>query len=312
MGGIVYRLSLTIGLLLYIFDYGSDIYVAIQYWKKQEFWWFSWTVIFITASSIIVNITGIFQLKNAFSCVASVLQLSVLVRYIEAFISPDTRGLLLARLCYIETITESAPQWCLQVYIMLRQWYFPSYTVTSSVFSLLSLAWSVMTLEKARATEKHRDFKLSATLAFLTWQFFTLISRLSAIVIIAYVFRYYAIIFLVVHLLLVTGCILQISGTDDNLAVALSTSFLTAYPSLFHSSKSDVPESRSPNAEMIMRYILLLVENTVLVTLSLTIEMPDTQQMDILKPIAISCLLGGSVISIIGFIFYYCCADRDL
>ncbi len=169
-----------------------------------------------------------------------------------------------------------------------------------------------MTLEKARATEKHRDFKLSATLAFLTWQFFTLISRLSAIVIIAYVFRYYAIIFLVVHLLLVTGCILQISSTDDNLAVALSTSCLTAYPSLFHSSKSDVPESRCPHAEMIMRYILLLVENTVLVTLSLTIEMPDIPQMDILKPIAISCLLGGSIISIIGFIFYYCCADRDL
>ena len=95
MGGIVYRLSLTVGLLLYIFDYGSDIYVAIQYWKKQEFWWFSWTVIFITASSIIVNITGIFQLKNPWSCVVSVLQLSVLVRYIEAFISPDTRGLLL-------------------------------------------------------------------------------------------------------------------------------------------------------------------------------------------------------------------------
>ena len=48
----------------------------------------------------------------------------------------------LAWLRHIETVTESIPQWCLQVYIMLRQWYFPWYTLVSIVVSLLSSAWN--------------------------------------------------------------------------------------------------------------------------------------------------------------------------
>ena len=147
----------------------------------------------------------------------AVLQLSIVVRYIEAIISPyppvtrrsrttspDRRRIFfLAKLRYLETITESAPQLCLQVYIMLRQWDFPTYTVVSSVLSLLSLAWSITTLEKERI-EEEEDYKLSAAFVFLIWQLSTLVSRLSAIILFAYVFRYYVIIFLAAHWLLLS------------------------------------------------------------------------------------------------------------
>ena len=56
------RLSMIVGLILYLFDYGSDIYVAIQYWKNNEYWWFGITIGFIVVPSIIVNITAIIQL----------------------------------------------------------------------------------------------------------------------------------------------------------------------------------------------------------------------------------------------------------
>ena len=309
MNIIVKRLLLVVGLLLYIFDFASDIYVAVQYWKNNEVWWFSLTIIFIVVPSIMVNVTGIFQLPNIWTYLASILQLSILVRYIETFISPETRELFLARLCYLETITESAPQWCLQVYIMLRQWYFPSYTVFSSVLSFLALAWSITTLENARMSSKHRDFKPSARISFLIWQSSTLVSRLPGIVIIAYVFRYYAIIFLVVHSLLVTGCMFLVSREYDHIGKDLLIACVTAYPSLFHSSKID---SESSHGKMNMRYILLLVENAVLVTMSLTIKIPNVPHIDVLKDITNSCLLGGSVVSIISFTFYYCCADRDI
>jgi hypothetical protein len=305
MGKIPQRLSLLVGLALYLFDYGSDIYVAVQYGENNEFWWFWMTIGFIGIPSIIVNITAIVQLVNFLTCIAAVLQLSIVGRYIEAFVSlKHERIYLLAKLRYLETIMESAPQWCLQVYIMLRQWHFPSYTVVSSVFSLLSLAWSITTLEKERATAEERDFKSLHTALFLMGQLFTLISRLSAIVLFAYVFRYHVIIFLAVHWLLLVVIIFLIQKFDgESFGKSLLLSLLAAFPSLFHVSETVIP-TRHPKPEMIIEYIFLLVENIIMVTLSLTLEKSDVPHMDILQPVAISCLVGGSVLSFIGFMLY--------
>ena len=54
------RLSLLVGILLYLFDYGSDIHVTVQYWKNDKPWWFGMTVALICVPSIIVNFTAIF------------------------------------------------------------------------------------------------------------------------------------------------------------------------------------------------------------------------------------------------------------
>jgi hypothetical protein len=247
MGKNLKRSSLLVGLVLFLFDYGSDIYVAIQYWKNNDTWWFGMTVGIMTViiiPSIIVNVTAIVQVMNFLTCIAAVLQLSIVGRYIEAFVSlKHKRIYFLAKLRYLETIMESAPQWCLQVYIMLRQWHFPSYTVVSSVFSLLSLAWSITTLEKERATDEGREFKSCKTVSFLIWQLFTLISRLSAIVLFAYVFRHHVIIFLTVHWLLLAVVILIIQRYDgtDSLGKSLFLSCLASYPSLFHSLETVLP-----------------------------------------------------------------------
>ncbi|CAB4022125.1 XK-related 6 [Paramuricea clavata] len=309
MGKILQRLSLLVGLALYLFDYGSDIYVAVQYGENNEFWWFWMTIGFIGIPSIIVNITAIVQLVNYLTCIAAVLQLSIVGRYIEAFVSLEHKRIyLLAMLRYLETIMESAPQWCLQVYIMLRQWYFPSYTVVSSVFSLLSLAWSITTLEKERATHEDRGFETCETIFFLMGQLFTLISRLSAIVLFAYVFRYYVIIFLAIHWLLLVVIIFQIQRRGgESFEKSLLLSLLAAFPSLFHVSKTVIP-TKNPKAEMIVGYIFIVLENIIMVTLSLTIEMPGVSHMDVLMPIAVSFLVAGSILSIICGI---CCTDLD-
>ena len=113
------RLSLFVGMLLYL--YWSDIYVAVQYWKNDEFWWFGATLTLICIPSLIVNFTAIIQFMNIWSCTTAIAQLSIVARYIEALVEPRTSvgdfrlTYLLAILRYIETITESAPQWCLQV-----------------------------------------------------------------------------------------------------------------------------------------------------------------------------------------------------
>jgi hypothetical protein len=299
------RILLFLGLLLYLFDYVSDIYVAIQYWKNNDTWWFWMTLGFIIIPSIIVNMISIIKEVNEWTCITAFLQLSFFVRYIQALKSPkaprNSKVYFLAKLRYLETITESAPQWCLQVYIMLRQWYFPSYTLISSGLSLASLAWSITTLEEARATIGKRNLKLVETLLFVVWQLFTLVSRLFAIVLFAYVFRYNVFTFLAVHwlLLVVTMFIIQIYN-EECFGKSLLLSLLAAFPFLFHASKTVIP-TKDPKAEMNVGYIFLLVENIIMVTLSLAIKMPDVPHLNVWQLIAISCIVGGSVLSFIGF-----------
>ena len=142
MGRVFERMTLFVGMLLYIFDFGSDGYVAFQYYKNNEMWWFSLTVIFILGPSILVNVTAVVHVFNIWTTIAAIFQLTIILRYFEAF-GKKEGVILVTKLRYLETLTESAPQLCLQVYIMLRQWNFPWYTILSSVLSLLSVAWGI-------------------------------------------------------------------------------------------------------------------------------------------------------------------------
>ena len=314
MGHKLQRLDLFVGMLLYLFDYGSDIYVAVKYWKNDETWWFGLTAGFICVPSLIVNFTAMFQFMNPRSCIMAFAQLSIVARYVEALHDPDSRigsfyrTHLLAMLRYIETITESAPQWCLQVYIMLRQWSFPSYTVVSSVFSLLSLAWGIASLEKERRKKNYEEFPWIERLLFGMWQMFTLILRLSAIVLFAYVFpRYYVIIPLAVHWLILVVTILTIEiCSEGSFGKSLLLSLLAACSSLVHSAESDLP-TKCPKPEMIVGYVLLISISIAMLILSVTIEMPDVAHMDVLMPIGIASAAGGSFLSILFCISYYAC-----
>ncbi|CAB4038154.1 XK-related 6 [Paramuricea clavata] len=82
----------------------------------------------------------------------------------------------------------------IQVYIMLRQWTFPWYTVLSAVISLLLSAWSITTLEKARVIKDEEldtdDFKVLTTIVYFVNQLVVLVSRLFAIAVFAYVFKH--------------------------------------------------------------------------------------------------------------------------
>ena len=308
------RLDLFVGLALYLFDYGSDIYVAVQHWNNDERWWFGLTVGFICVPSLIVNLTAIFQYVNIWTCIAAILQLSIVARYIEVLVKPRAsirnvfRTHSLAILRYVETITESSPQWCLQVYIMLRQWSFPSYTVVSSVFSMLSLAWSITTLEKEKKKRHSEELTLINAFLFWIWQMSTLISRLSAIVLFAYVFRYCVVIALVAHWLILVWSIYLIeryNGSSSGKSILLS--LMAGCSSLVHSAENDLP-TKCPKPEMIVGYIFLVLVSIIMVTLSLIT--PDVAHMDVLKPVAIASAAGGTFVSIVFCILYYFCGRK--
>ena len=270
------RAFLLAGLVLYLFDLGSDIYVTVQYWKNDEPWWFGMTVMFISVPSLFVNGAAIIQIRNIGTFLAAIFQLSIVVRYIEVLIQPSaksgafSRTYWLAVLRYIETIAESAPQWCLQVYIMLRQQSCPWYTVVSTILSLLSLVWSVTALEMERRKE-YLDFSFINISLFLLWQLLTFVSRLFSIVLFAYVFRYYVFIPLAVHWSILVGSIFYIQiSAGGNLRESLLSSVLYAYPSLFHFAKTVLP-MRRPTLEMSVRYISLIL-TTIIILISVLIS----------------------------------------
>ena len=266
---------------------------------------------FISVPSLFVNGAAIVQIRNIGTFLAAIFQLSIVVRYIEVLIKPSAKSgafsptYWLAILRYIETIAESAPQWCLQVYIMLRQQSYPWYTVVSTILSLLSLIWSITALEMERRKE-YLDFSFINISLFLLWQLLTLVSRLFLIVLFAYVFRYYVFIPLAVHWSILVGSIfyIQISagGNFTNLRESLLSSVLYAYPSLFYFAKTVHP-MRRPTLEMSVRYISLILTSIIMVALSLAIEMPDVPNMDVIQPIAITSVVGVLPLSLGA---YYC------
>lgn len=300
-------MKLLFGFVLYVFDIGSDIYVAVQHQNSKKTWWFGLTVAVICVSSIIVNVMAIFQIRTKWKIIAAFSQLSIFLRYTEVLKEPGarignskktSRTLLLARLRYVETITENAPQLCLQVYIMLHQRYFPLYTLFSAVLSLLSLVWCITVLEE----ENKQEFKCKHASIFSCSQFLTLVSRVFAIALFAYVFPKYLTYSIGGHLLIVTVMILRIErGGLQNLLL----SFLAAYPFLFHSANNLLSfPTRFPKREMTLGYIILIVENIIIAILSLTIGTPDATDTDIVTLIGIGGILCTIPFSFMSFFMY--------
>ena len=60
---------------------------------------------------------------------------------------------------------------------------------------------------------------------------------------------------------------------------------------------------------MILAYIFIHIENILIVALSSTIKLPDAKNMDVLKPIALWCHAGGTVVSFIFFLWMMCRKD---
>ena len=221
---------LVVSLLLFLFDFGFDIYVAIQYDQEGEDLWSSLTMYFIIIPHVAMSIVAciITEInkdesrfsrfkKRAYAFIRAFFT-SLLWNFYQEFklwkrrywnkcpceATENSKNCTgencenfrqleesynkltyeMSRLRYVETIAESAPQWCLQVSIMFNLWSFPWYVVISVSLSFFSLAFSITNMEKKRIISQGEDFKfIPRGIIFFILQSFTLFSRLFAIVI---------------------------------------------------------------------------------------------------------------------------------
>ncbi len=217
---------LILGTVLFIADLATDTYVAVQYGREGETWWCLLTIALIIIPLFIVSNVAALQNKGErfyrgldISTICYVVSCwPIIVRFKQEFVhwkrlyhdnipcqedykectcagckqyctlieESNKSAYKLAWVRYGETAIESAPQWCFQVYVMLRRWSFPWYAVLSTVIALLSLAWSVTGLEKARVIKTGHKFTWKAHALYFISQLFVLTSRLFATTTIAY------------------------------------------------------------------------------------------------------------------------------
>lgn len=173
----------VIGVCTYLFDVGSDLWVAKEFYVHGEFIWFGVLVGFMLVSSVTVQLFSWFWLQydrklenfecqesagNAvlfsgakrvtFSLLLHVFQLGLFIRHISA-ICQGFRVWChggegseyavyqthdLSMLRLIETFCESAPQLTLMMYIMLRNNHARIVQCVSVVASTTSMAWMVV------------------------------------------------------------------------------------------------------------------------------------------------------------------------
>ena len=368
-------LLLLMRFVLYIMDIASDIYVAVQYYKNGEIWWCSITLIFVIVPHFIINTYAAFMnvsilgFNPRLSFLMWIFQISIVASFKQEFNrwkrerkkdevhmiklhSDVTLSMHHTFICLVEAFAESAPQWCLQNYIMIRQWYFPWYTAISTFLSLFSLAWSITSLETShktaqwtrqwvRSTCNHhgaefRDgqwveatsFPKVSLVIFLVAHLFLLISRLTSLVIFAYVFRYHVFVIVGLHWLLALmainwgrGFLLSNRTPFPNrcnsseikkwirqtISIILNAS-LRAFPMIFYLSSSisklifqEKIRKRFTTVVFVF-YAILFLENTVMVSVAIYSEAP---RINFLTKIVLPIVFAGFISGALFLMLYY-------
>ena len=362
---------LIMGFILYVMDIISDIYVAFQYYKNGEFWWCGITLVFVFVPHVIINTCAAYinvnflwvSTRNSF--LMWIFQISIVASFKQEFTrwkrehwktntrdessGPDMRSdsdeqhtadvtltMHHTFLCLAEAFSESAPQCCLQNYIMIRQWYFPWYTVLSTALSLISLAWSITSLEMSckncqwtRSTSdqsspwipashssrsqwletQHAHFfpKISLVV-FLVAHLCLLVSRLAALVIFAYVFRYFVFIIVGVHWLIIFTAICVSKKFDQSKLTLILNASLRAYPMVFCLSSSiakmSFPKRISESFRLFgsVFYGVFIVENAAMVFLAVISE---AAHINFLAKITLPLVFVGFTLGVLSLLLYY-------
>ena len=234
----------------------------------------------------------------------------------------NTSAYDMAWLRYVETIAESAPQWCLQVGIMFVQWNFPWLTIISSFFSFFSLALSITTLEKTRATKNGHDFKFFPhTVVFFFCQVFTLLSRLSTIVIIAYRWPEYFYIFAISHwyiLNFISLCGMNASWYIWLLIFALPFLNIFTFPFFFHPTEAyhhwltkgtKCVQSSDNDSCFPLQYWalfgLISLEDIVLTPIAVFVQASDVPHINVMMPTGMTLVITGLLAGVILSVLYY-------
>lgn len=209
----------VIGVCTFLADWGSDVWVATEFYCRGDFFWFGVLVGLMVLSSVVVQMFSWFWFKYdrelpgfsaqtgaksvlfgdrvKLSCLLHVLQLGFLFRHISAIHqgfrvwwrkeegSEYAVYLIhdLSMLRLIETFCESAPQLTLMIYVILRTNKARTVQFVSIAASTTSIAWMVVDYHRclrAFLVDKAKQGWGSSLIYFL-WNLLLIAPRVTAL-----------------------------------------------------------------------------------------------------------------------------------
>ncbi|XP_060915910.1 XK-related protein 8.3 [Labrus mixtus] len=214
----------VVGVCTFLVDWGSDVWVATEFYCRGDFFWFGVLVGLMVLSSVVVQMFSWFWLKYdrelpgfsaltrrgttvlfgdrvKLSCLLHVLQLGFLCRHISAirqgfrvwwrkeegseYAVYLTHDLSMLRL--IETFCESAPQLTLMIYVMLCTNKARTVQFVSIAASTTSIAWMVVDYHRSLRSflpDKAKQGWGSSLIYFL-WNLLLIAPRVAALALFA-------------------------------------------------------------------------------------------------------------------------------
>ncbi|XP_029918761.1 XK-related protein 8.3 [Myripristis murdjan] len=232
----------VVGVCTFLLDWGSDVWVATEFYCRGDFFWFGVLVGLMVLSSVVVQMFSWFWFKydrelegfsaqspagpvlfggrEHVSCLLHVLQLGFFCRHISAiwqgfrvwwrkeqgseYAIYLTHDLSMLRL--IETFCESAPQLTLMTYIMLHTNKARTVQCVSVAASTTSIAWMVVDYHRSLRSFLPDKAKQGwgSSLVYFLWNLLLIAPRVAAIALFASVLpRYIAGHFLILWPILV-------------------------------------------------------------------------------------------------------------
>ncbi|XP_078124594.1 XK-related protein 8.3 [Sander vitreus] len=336
----------VIGVCTFLVDWGSDLWVATEFYCRGDLFWFGVLVGLMVLSSVVVQMFSWFWFKYdrqllgfsartegrtvlfgdqvKLSCVLHVLQLGFLCRHISAirqgfrvwwrkeegseYAVYLTHDLSMLRL--IETFCESAPQLTLMIYVMLHTNKARTVQFVSIAASTTSIAWMVVDYHRSLRSflpDKAKQGWCSSLIYFL-WNLLLIAPRVTALALFASVLSgYIAAHFLMLWLVFVLWAWQQ--GTDFMDSVGGEWLYRATVGLIWYFSWFNVAEGQTRGRSIIYHSFITTDGGILLVTWWCYRDPVQTESY------ALTLLITLLFIYLLGLLFktlYYCCFHPKL
>ncbi|XP_057684066.1 XK-related protein 8.3 [Corythoichthys intestinalis] len=336
----------VIGVCTFLLDWGSDLWVAVEFYCHGDFLWFGALVALMILSSAVLQMfswfwlrydrqlpgfrrelgseTVLFEDKVKISCLLHVLQLGFLCRHISAirqgfrvwwrkeegseYAVYLTHDLSMLRL--IETFCESAPQLTLMIYVVLRTNKARTVQFVSIAASTTSIAWMVVDYHRSLRSFLPDKAKQGwgSSLVYFLWNLLLISPRVAALALFASVLPGYV----AAHFVLVWSCFVTWAWrqrTDFMDSVGGEWLYRATVGLIWYFSWFNVAEGRTRSRSVIY-HTFITVDGGILLTTWWCYRDPVSSQT-----YALALLITLTLTYLLGLLFkciYYCCFHPKL
>ncbi|KAL2080463.1 hypothetical protein ACEWY4_024256 [Coilia grayii] len=333
----------VIGVFTYVFDVGSDMWVAKEFYCHGEFMWFGVLVGLMILSSVVIQMFSWFwfkydrdlenfdaktadenilfcgQRRVKVSCFLHVFQLGFFLRHLTAIWqgfrvwwrgSEGSEYAVylvhdLSMLRLIETFCESAPQLTLMAYIMLYSNQARTIQCVSAVASTTSIAWMVVDYHRSLRSFLPDKAKQAwgSSVVYFLWNLLLIAPRVTCVALFTSVLSY----FIALHFLLIWPALVVWAWRQNTNFMDSSAGeclYRATVGLIWYFSWFNVAEGHTRSRSIIYHSFMMADSTVLLVTWWCYRDLELTQSYALIIVVVVpACYILGLLVKTL----YYCC-----